>query len=114
MEQLTEQMPVMNGAKKPSKVHVPLRKHETLKDEAGEPLSTLTLIKMLQHVRKPDGMSTFEMRTFFKALDKVETAGESTVLEFEPAEAKIILDLLKHFKFLVADRFFLEFEDSLS
>jgi hypothetical protein len=100
-----------NGSAK--MVIVPIKASDKLKDDEGGPLTTLSLIKLLQHVRKPDGMTTFEMRSFFKALDKVEAAGESTVLEFEVSEAKIILDLLRLFKFTMADRFFMDFEDSL-
>lgn len=93
---------------------VPIKTSEKLKDNEGNPLTTLTMMKLLQDVRKPDGMSTSEMRCLFKALDKVDGAGESTVLEFEAAEAKILLDLLKLFKFTAADRFFTDLEDSLS
>lgn len=114
MEELTEQIPQINGVKKTSKIHVPIRTHASLKDESGELLTTLSLIKLLSNSRKPDGMSTTEMRSLFKALDKVEEAGESTVLEFEANEAKIILQLSKGFQYAIADRFFVEFEDSLS
>lgn len=112
MEEITQ--PINGTEKKPGKVIVPIRVHPTMKGDDGEPLSTMSLMKILANNRKPDGMTTSDMRSLWKALDKAEAVhADTTVLELELNEAKIMLDLSKNFKYIIADRFFTDFEDSL-
>jgi hypothetical protein len=102
---------------------ISIKTHEKRKvkneDNAEMPLNTLELMRIVLHTPpsasgSAPSFTVDEMRKRIKILDKIdELAADSTVIELEDAEAKLLSNLVDKQPWTAMDKFIIEFADSL-